>query len=72
MKKKQDILSKKNSKLLSTNTYIKERIIKHNKLIKIIDEEKVNLQFQLQLFLMEVENNIKVIEREFNSYKRKV
>ena len=49
--KKKDCLSVTNNKLTAANTRSKERIIKRNELITMIDKEKANLQFQLYLSL---------------------
>ena len=43
VKKKKDHLHAKNNKLIVTNAQLKEKIIKRNKLIIIIDKEKANL-----------------------------
>ena len=59
------------NKLTVANARIKESIVKRNEIIKMINDEKNELSFQLQLKLTEAENNTTVIQRECDRKNRK-
>ena len=58
-------------KLNAANVRLKKSIVKRNEIIKIMNDEKNELSFQLQLELTEAENNTTVIQRERDHRNRK-
>ena len=57
---------KKCQYLFKVNNKLKETIVKKNETIHLKIEENENLQFQIELHLIESEKNGTVIKRELN------